>query len=172
MTLADATLTRAFFSAIKRSRIGAHQFERISTTRRTRSVASAVVATRKRSLSSRNATLQIERLCQEFCRARSSLDKGRTPCKRHRMDTLHAPGARTPFGHGAGARVWQGRRRGRERERRLFCCVHSHSHTKFEFAELCLLRCFPIVIRSCVHDLRSREPLQKTTLHSVKFCRE
>ena len=32
------------------------------------------------------------------------------------MDTLHAPGARTPFGHGAGARVWQGRRRGRERE--------------------------------------------------------
>jgi len=34
------------------------------------------------------------------------------------MDTLHAPGARTPFGHGAGARVWQGRRaaRGKERE--------------------------------------------------------
>ena len=26
------------------------------------------------------------------------------------MDTLHAPGARTPFGHGAGGRVWQGRR--------------------------------------------------------------
>ena len=32
------------------------------------------------------------------------------------MDTLHAPGARTSFGHGAGGQVWLGRRRRRERE--------------------------------------------------------
>ena len=34
------------------------------------------------------------------------------------MDTLHAPGARTPFGHGAGGRVWQGRRQRKERDAR------------------------------------------------------
>ena len=66
-----------------------------------------------------------ETLCQEFCRACSSLDRGRTPCKRHRMGTLHAPGARTPFGHGAGGRVWQGRRREEESGRggRTFALV-------------------------------------------------
>ena len=85
----------------------------------------------------RNAVLRIERLCQDVCRVRSSLDRGRTPCKRHRMDTLHAPGARTPFGHGAGGRVWQGRRRGRESGRRRsqagtrFACEGSRTRDFF-----------------------------------------
>ena len=119
---------KSSFLLAKRSRIGARTFERINTTRRTRSVASAIVATIDHRPFSRNAVLQVEKLCEEFCRVHSSLDKGRTPCKRHRMDTLHAPGARTPFGHGAGARVWQGRRRGREREE-LECPTRRCDHT-------------------------------------------
>ena len=137
MTPASTDLTRALFSARTKSIFGARQFERINTTRRTRSVASVIVATLDQGVLSRNATLLIERLCQEFCRARSSLDRGRTPCKRHRMDTLHAPGARTPFGHGAGGRVWQGRRRGRESGRRRsqagtrFACEGSRTRDFF-----------------------------------------
>ena len=46
-----------------------------------------------------------------------------------------------------------------------------HSRRKFAFAEICSLRCFAIVIISCVHDLRSRESLQNIPFHSMCFVR-
>ena len=62
--------------------------------------------------------------------------------------------------------------RGKERDEDEAGVSHFIHGGCLKLGSQCSLRCFPIVIRSCVHDLRSREPLQKTTLHSVKFCRE
>ena len=142
MTPASTDLTRALVSHGQQISSATDHVERISRTRRARSVASAIVATLERTWLPRNATLQIERLCQEFCRARSSLDRGRTPCKRHRMDTLHAPGARTPFGHGAGARVWQGRRQRKRAGRGRRGVSHFIHRGCLKLGSQCSLRCF------------------------------
>ena len=59
--------------------------------------------------------------------------------------------------------------RGKERDEDEAGVSHFIHGGCLKLGSQCSVRCFAIVIRSCTHDLRSREPLQKIPLHSISF---
>ena len=161
MTLAHATLTRAFFSAIK-SRESEHMSSSASTQQEGHD-RSQVPSSQRARIVCFPATL--------FCRSRDFVKSSAERAHRWTRDAHRARGiAWTLFmRRERGPRLdmelvdgsGKGVARGKERDEDEAGVSHFIHGGCLKLGSQCSVRCFAIVIRSCTHDLRSREPLQK-----------